>query len=48
MPNDLNEAIESGTQKKLKGGDYINTKLCARVITGKTEIKSINVDGSIK
>lgn len=47
MPNDLSKVIELGRQKKLKGGERLETKLCATIIAGQKEISSINLDGSI-
>ena len=46
IPNNLNKAIEIGTQTRLKGGETIKVSLTATVITGYDSVRQVNLDGS--
>jgi galactose mutarotase-like enzyme len=47
IPNDLSKAMQRGTQKVLRGGESIQTSLCAVAISGREEVKHISIDGKI-
>jgi hypothetical protein len=47
IPNNLNEAIKSNRQMKIKGGDSITTNLCATAIHGYSTVNAIQSDGKV-
>lgn len=46
MPNQLEGAIKAGTQAHLKGGDSLTTSLAATIITGRSSLNGISLDGT--
>jgi hypothetical protein len=47
IPNNLDQAIQRGTQRTIEGGGRIKVQFSAVVITGQEEIKHIDPDGTI-
>ena len=47
IPNNVNKAIQRGTQKILKGGECIQTSLCAMAISGREKVDHISINGTI-
>jgi hypothetical protein len=47
IPNDLNKAIENGTQSSLKGGGSKVVSLCASVLYNTKSIREIKTDGTV-
>ena len=48
IPNNLNQAIASGTQATLKGGERITFKCTATAIAGREQVKSIDLQGNVE
>ncbi len=46
IPNNLNQAIATGNQKFIKGGETLRVSLTATVITGTDSVQQIHLDGS--
>jgi hypothetical protein len=47
IPNNLNQAIEAGTQSHLKGGGQVTVSLNAVIISGKDTVSQIDLDGTV-
>lgn len=47
IPNNLDQAISSNYQLKIKGGDSITFNLCATAIQGRTTVNEIQPDGKV-
>jgi hypothetical protein len=47
IPNDLNQAIERGTQLQLKGGETLEVTLSAVAISGRETVSAIGTDGTL-
>ncbi len=48
IPNNLDKAIEAGTQIRLKGGGSLTVALTATAITGSETVSSVELDGTIR
>ncbi len=48
IPNNLNQAISSGTQANLKGGERITFTCTATAIAGRKQVKSIDLQGNVE
>jgi len=47
IPNNLDQAIERGTQAQLKGGETLDVTLCAVAISGREHVSAIRADGTV-
>jgi galactose mutarotase-like enzyme len=47
IPNDLNQAIQQGTQAQLRGGETLKVSITASVITGMDTVNNIDISGTV-